>query len=69
MLVFFELERLEPGWGAAGMAGKTLGMRHRPAEPLASRHIFLDTQVYRALGHKPAKGLMPLLPVRSTFGR
>ena len=35
--------------------------QHRPAEPLASRHIFLDTQVYRALGHNPANRAMTLL--------
>ena len=28
--------------------------QHRPAEPLLTRHVFLDTQVYRALGHNPA---------------
>jgi hypothetical protein len=27
--------------------------QHRPAEPLLTRHVFLDTQVYRALGHNP----------------
>ncbi len=27
--------------------------KHRPAEPLETRHVFLDTQVYRALGHNP----------------
>jgi hypothetical protein len=27
--------------------------QHRPAEPLLTRHVFLDTQVYRALGHSP----------------
>src|SRR5271163_2770374 len=35
--------------------------QHRPAEPLASRHIFLDTQVYRALSHNPANRAMTLL--------
>jgi hypothetical protein len=25
--------------------------QHRPAESLLTRHVFLDTQVYRALGH------------------
>ena len=28
--------------------------QHRPAEPLLTRQIFLDTQVYRELGHNPA---------------
>jgi hypothetical protein len=28
--------------------------QHRPPEPLSTRHIFLDTQVYRALWHNPA---------------
>ena len=28
--------------------------RHRPAEPLLTRHVFLDTQVYHALRHNPA---------------
>jgi hypothetical protein len=28
--------------------------QHRPAEPLSTRHVFLDTQVYRGLGHNPA---------------
>jgi hypothetical protein len=32
--------------------------QHHPAERLASRHIFLDTQVYRALGHNPALALL-----------
>ncbi len=27
--------------------------KHRPAEPLLTRHVFLDTQVYRALHHNP----------------
>lgn len=27
--------------------------KHRPAEPLETRHVFLDTQVYRSLGHNP----------------
>ncbi|MYZ47295.1 PIN domain-containing protein [Propylenella binzhouense] len=27
--------------------------KYRPAEPLESRHVFLDTQVYRALGYNP----------------
>ncbi len=27
--------------------------QHRPAEPLQTRHVFLDTQVYRALRHNP----------------
>lgn len=27
--------------------------KHRSAEPLETRHVFLDTQVYRALGHNP----------------
>jgi hypothetical protein len=27
--------------------------KRRPAEPLETRHVFLDTQVYRALGHNP----------------
>ncbi len=35
--------------------------RHRRAEALTSRHIFLDTQVYRALGHNPANRAMTLL--------
>ncbi|NTF98210.1 PIN domain-containing protein [Rhizobium rhizogenes] len=30
-------------------------------EPLPSRHVFLDTQVYRALGHNPANPAMRLL--------
>jgi PIN domain len=28
--------------------------QHRPADPLLTRNIFLDTQVYRELGHNPA---------------
>jgi hypothetical protein len=28
--------------------------QYRPAEPLSTRHVFLDTQVYRELGHDPA---------------
>lgn len=28
--------------------------QHRPAEPLLTRHVFLDTQVYHALKHNPA---------------
>lgn len=27
--------------------------KYRPSEPLETRHVFLDTQVYRALGHNP----------------
>jgi PIN domain len=34
---------------------------HHPAEHLASRHIFLDTQVYRAFGHNPANRALALL--------
>jgi hypothetical protein len=34
--------------------------RH-PAERLASRHIFLDTQVYRTLDHNPANRALALL--------
>ncbi len=43
--------------------------QHRPAEPLASRHIFLDTQVYRALGHNPANPAMTLLKEQVTSHR
>ena len=35
--------------------------QHHPAERLASRYIFLDTQVYRALGHNPANRAFALL--------
>ncbi len=28
--------------------------QHRPADRLETRHLFLDTQVYRELGHNPA---------------
>jgi hypothetical protein len=35
--------------------------QHHAAERLASRHIFLDTQVYRALGHNPANRALALL--------
>jgi hypothetical protein len=43
--------------------------QHSPAEPLASRHIFLDTQVYRALGHNPANRAMTLLKEQVTSHR
>lgn len=36
-------------------------VQHRPANPLVSRHVFLDTQVYRALGHNPANRALILL--------
>jgi hypothetical protein len=42
---------------------------HRPAEPLVSRHIFLDTQVYRALGHNPVNRVMTLLKEQVTSHR
>ena len=32
-----------------------------PAEPLISRHVFLDTQVYRSLGHSSTNRAMELL--------
>ena len=34
--------------------GTHLSPKHRAAEPLLTRHIFLDTQIYRELGHNPA---------------
>jgi hypothetical protein len=43
--------------------------QHRPAEPLVSRHIFLDTQVYRALGHNPVNRVMTLLKEQVTSHR
>lgn len=43
--------------------------QHRLVEPLASRHIFLDTQVYRALGHNPANPAMTLLKKQVTSHR
>ena len=36
------------------MARTAAEKQHRPAEPLLTRHVFLDTQVYRELGHNPA---------------
>jgi hypothetical protein len=40
---------------AAGnvMAKPASPKQHRPAEPLLTRQVFLDTQVYRGLGHNP----------------
>lgn len=35
--------------------------QRRPAEPLLTRHVFLDTQVYRALGHNPANPALAAL--------
>jgi hypothetical protein len=43
------------------MVRQSSGEQHHPAERLASRHIFLDTQVYRALGHNPANRALALL--------
>jgi hypothetical protein len=43
--------------------------QHRPAYPLPSRHIFLDTQVYRALGHNPANRVLTLLKEQVTSQR
>lgn len=34
---------------------------NKRVEPLVSRHVFLDTQVYRALGHSPTNRAMGLL--------
>lgn len=33
----------------------------QPAKPLETRHVFLDTQVYRSIRHSPANPLMGLL--------
>ncbi|MFW2346731.1 MAG: hypothetical protein ACN4EU_15705, partial [Brevundimonas mediterranea] len=33
----------------------------KPVIPLETRHVFLDTQVYRAIRHSPANPLMGLL--------
>lgn len=35
--------------------------KHRPAEPLSTRHLFLDTQVYRELRHNPANPALAAL--------
>jgi hypothetical protein len=43
------------------MAQQSSREQHHPAERLASRHIFLDTQVYRALNHDPANRALALL--------
>lgn len=43
------------------MAQRSSNEAHRPVEPLESRHVFLDTQVYRALGHNPANRALTLL--------
>jgi hypothetical protein len=43
--------------------------QHGPAKPLASRHIFLETQVYRVLGHNPANRAMTLLKEHATSHR
>jgi hypothetical protein len=43
------------------MVSQSPKKQHRSAEPLASRQVFLDTQVYRALGHNPANPAMTLL--------
>jgi hypothetical protein len=51
------------------MVRQSPGKQHRPAEPLASRHVFLDTQVYRALGHNPANRAMTLLEEQVTSHR
>jgi hypothetical protein len=43
------------------MALQSFKKQHQSVEPLASRQVFLDTQVYRALGHNPANRAMALL--------
>lgn len=35
--------------------------KHRPADQLVTRHVFLDTQVYRELGHNPANPALTAL--------
>ena len=40
--------------GEESMARTVTEKHHRPAEPLSTRHVFLDTQVYHGLGHNPA---------------
>jgi hypothetical protein len=51
------------------MVRQSAEKKHRPGEPLASRHVFLDTQVYRALGHNPANRAMTLLKEQVTSHR
>jgi hypothetical protein len=51
------------------MVWQSRNRQYRPAEPLASRHIFLDTQVYRALGHNPANPALCLLKEQVTSPR
>jgi PIN domain len=43
------------------MVNKSAKQQHSPAEPLASRHVFLDTQVFYALGHNPTNPALSLL--------
>jgi hypothetical protein len=45
----------------AGAVRQSSREQHHRAERLASRHIFLDTQVYRALNHNPANRALALL--------
>ena len=52
-----------------GMVQQSPTKQHRPPEPLASRHIFLDTQVYCALGHNPFNPAMTLLKEQITSHR
>jgi hypothetical protein len=51
------------------MVHKSAKQQHHPAEPLASRHVFLDTQVYRALGHNPSNPALTLLRQHINFHR
>lgn len=43
------------------MARQPVQGQHRPVDPLVSRHVFLDTQVYRGLGHNHANRALVLL--------
>ena len=51
------------------MVRQSPGKQHRPTVPLASRHVFLDTQIYRALGHNPDNRAMTLLKEQVTSHR
>jgi hypothetical protein len=51
------------------MVNQSPKKQHRRPEPLASRHIFLDTQVYRALGYSPSNPAMTSLKAQITSHR
>jgi hypothetical protein len=54
-------ERHESERKSIATAEQSPTLQHHQAVPLESRHVFLDTQVYHALGHNPLHKYMSLL--------